>query len=213
MHRHQFALRASDTVRIQRFTYPLPDSIINLAQLGILDFHNNRLSGVLPKGIRSWKKLNDLNLANNQIGGTIPKEIVALSMLNFLDLSRNRFSGRVLTRFQNLKLNQLNLSYNRLPGELPHMLAKDMCRSSFIGNLACVMEGVRRRVYRNFQDANKAIDKSKWTLMSFHKLGFSEDEILNCLDEDNMIGRGSSGNVYKVVLSSAEVVGPFRVAR
>ncbi|BAT78817.1 hypothetical protein VIGAN_02155400, partial [Vigna angularis var. angularis] len=42
--------------------------------------------------------------------------------------------------------------------------------------------------------------------MSFHKLGFSEEEILNCLDEDNVIGSGSSGKVYKVVLTSGEVV-------
>ncbi|KAL2326942.1 hypothetical protein Fmac_020369 [Flemingia macrophylla] len=34
----------------------------------------------------------------------------------------------------------------------------------------------------------------------------SEDEILNLLDEDNVIGSGSSRKVYRVVLSSREVV-------
>ncbi|XP_047150291.1 receptor-like protein kinase HSL1 [Vigna umbellata] len=224
-----------------KFTGSLPDSIVNLGQLGILDFHNNRLSGELPKGIRSWKKLNDLNLANNEIGGTIPDEIGGLSVLNFLDISSNRFSGKVPHGLQNLKLNQLNLSYNRLTGELPPLLAKDMYRSSFLGNPGlcgdlkglCDGRGEAKNVgyvwllraifvvatlvflvgvvwfyfrYKNFQDAKRAIDKSKWTLMSFHKLGFSEDEILNCLDEDNVIGSGSSGKVYKVVLSSGEVV-------
>ncbi|KAG0489415.1 hypothetical protein HPP92_008226 [Vanilla planifolia] len=50
------------------------------------------------------------------------------------------------------------------------------------------------------------MDKSNWTLTSFHKLGFSEYEILDCVDEDNVIGRGASGKVYKAILSNGEAV-------
>ncbi|TKY71753.1 Receptor protein kinase HSL1 [Spatholobus suberectus] len=224
-----------------KFNGSLPGSIVNLGQLGTLDLHNNKLSGELPKGIQSWKKLNDLNLANNEIGGKIPDEIGSLFVLNFLDLSNNQFSGDVPLGLQNLKLNQLNLSYNRLSGRLPPLLAKDMYKASFIGNPGlcgdfkglCDGKGedkskgfvwILRTIfivatlvfvvgvvwfyfrYKNFRNAGKPVDKSKWTLMSFHKLGFSEDEILNCLDEDNVIGSGSSGKVYKVVLSSGEAV-------
>ncbi|XP_027931865.1 receptor-like protein kinase HSL1 [Vigna unguiculata] len=224
-----------------RLSGSLPGSIVNLGQLGTLDLHNNMLSGELPKGIQLWKKLNDLNLANNQIGGEIPDGIGSLAVLNFLDLSNNQFSGNVPKALQNLKLNQFNLSYNRLSGKLPLLLAKDMYRASFIGNpgLCGDFKGlcggkngdkgngfvwILRAIfivatlvfvigvvwfylrYRNFKNAERSVDKSKWTLMSFHKLGFSEDEILNCLDEDNVIGSGSSGKVYKVVLTSGEVV-------
>ncbi|XVF40436.1 hypothetical protein PTKIN_Ptkin01aG0113500 [Pterospermum kingtungense] len=59
--------------------------------------------------------------------------------------------------------------------------------------------------YRSYKKA-RDVDKSKWTLMSFHELGFNEYEILDCLDENNVIGRGFSGKVYKVVLSNGEVV-------
>ncbi|WVY94610.1 hypothetical protein V8G54_033698 [Vigna mungo] len=224
-----------------RLSGSLPGSIVNLGQLGTLDLHNNMLSGELPKEIQSWKKLNDLNLANNVIGGEIPDGIGSLTVMNFLDLSNNQFSGNVPTALQNLKLNQLNLSYNRLSGKLPPLLAKDMYRASFIGNpgLCGDFKGlcdgkngdkskgfvwILRAIfivatlvfvvgvvwfylrYKNFKNAERSVDKSKWTLMSFHKLGFSEDEILNCLDEDNVIGSGSSGKVYKVVLTSGEVV-------
>ena len=44
------------------------------------------------------------------------------------------------------------------------------------------------------------------TLTSFHKVGFGEDEILYCLDEDNLIGSGPSGKVYKAALSNREIV-------
>jgi hypothetical protein len=145
-----------------------------------------------------------------------------------------------------LKLNQLNLSYNQLSGELPPMFAKQMYENSFLGNpglcgdLAGLCNGkgeaksksyiwLLRTIfvlaalvfivgvvwfyvkYRNFKKAKRAIDKSKWTLMSFHKLGFSEHEILDCLDEDNLIGSGSSGKVYKVVLGNGEVVAVKRL--
>ncbi|XP_061341596.1 receptor-like protein kinase HSL1 [Gastrolobium bilobum] len=224
-----------------KFNGSLPESIGNLGQLGTLDLHNNKLTGELPKGIQSWKKLNELNLANNNIGGKIPNEIGSLSVLNFLDLSNNQFSGKIPLGLQNLKLNQLNLSYNRLSGDLPPLLAKDMYMASFLGNPGlcgdvkglCDVKGEKKSAgfvwllrtilvvatlvfaigvvwfyfkYRNLKSARRSIDKSKWTLMSFHKLGFGEDEILNCLDEDNVVGSGSSGKVYKVVLSSGEAV-------
>lgn len=225
-----------------KLTGSLPESILNLGQLGRLDLRSNDLSGELPSGIRHWKKLNELDLADNRLSGSIPAEIGGLSVLNYLDLSGNQFSGKVPAELQNLKLNQLNLSYNSLSGPLPPMFTKQMYKNSFLGNPGlcggemkglCNGGGEERNSgyvwllrsifilaglvfivgvgwfymkYKSFKNAKRAIDKSKWTLMSFHKLGFSEDEILDCLDEDNVIGTGASGKVYKVVLSSGDAV-------
>nr|GMD08089.1 receptor-like protein kinase HSL1 [Ipomoea batatas] len=54
--------------------------------------------------------------------------------------------------------------------------------------------------YMNFKKAKPVIDRSKWSLMLFHKLGFDEYYILDGHDEDNVIGCGLSRKVYKVVL-------------
>jgi hypothetical protein len=223
-----------------RFNGSLPGSIVNLKELGSLDLHGNALSGDLPDGVNSWKKMNELNLASNAFSGNIPDGIGGMSLLNYLDLSNNRLSGKIPIGLQNLKLNKLNLSNNRLSGGIPPLFAKEMYKSSFVGNPGlcgdieglCDGRGGGRGIgyawsmrsifalavfllifgvvwfyfkYRNFKKA-RAVDKSKWTLMSFHNLGFSEYEILDCLDEDNVIGSGSSGKVYKVVLSNGEAV-------
>ncbi|KAI4312217.1 hypothetical protein MLD38_037054 [Melastoma candidum] len=219
----------------------LPDSFVNLGQLVRLDLHNNDFSGFLPKGMGALKKLNELNLAHNRISGPVPGELGDLPVLNYLDLSENKFSGGVPDELQNLKLNQLNMSFNLLSGALPPMFSAEMYRKSFLGNpgLCSDIRGFcsnRSRMrsagyawmlrvifiltglvlilgggwfyikYKEYKEGKKAADKTKWTLMSFHKLGFSEDEILDCLDEDNVIGSGSSGKVYKVLVSSGEAV-------
>ncbi|KAM3285049.1 receptor-like protein kinase HSL1 [Capsicum chacoense] len=231
-----------------QFSGPLPASLVILGQLGRLDLHNNELTGKLPSGIHSLKKLNELNLANNDLSGEIPKEIGSLSVLNYLDLSGNQFSGKIPAELQNLKLNQLNLSNNDLSGDIPPVYAKEMYKSSFLGNagLCGDIEGLCEGTaegktagyvwllrllftlaglvfvvgvvwfywkYKNFKEAKRAIDKSKWTLMSFHKLGFNEYEILDALDEDNLIGSGSSGKVYKVVLSKGDTVAVKKILR
>ncbi|XP_052207067.1 receptor-like protein kinase HSL1 [Diospyros lotus] len=214
----------------------IPATIVNLVKLGRLNLRNNQLSGKIPLGIHSMKQLNDLNLANNDLSGEIPDEIGSFPVLNYLDLSQNLFSGKIPPSLQNLKLNLLNLSYNRLSGEIPPPFAKEIYRDSFLGNpglsgdlpglyprsenravlwllrsviaLAAMffLAGVVWSVWnlRNLRESKGGITIMKWR--SFHKLGFSEDEILDCLNEDDVIGAGSSGKVYKSVLRNGEVV-------
>ncbi|PPD75065.1 hypothetical protein GOBAR_DD27998 [Gossypium barbadense] len=160
-----------------KFNGALPKSIVNLDGLGILDLHGNELEGELPNGIDSLKKLNELNLANNKFSGKIPDGIGSLSVLNYLDLSDNQLTGRIPLTLQSLKLNQLNLSNNLLSGELPPLFDKDMYKNCFLGNPG---------LCGNYSGSCGGKDEDK------HK--------------DNVIGRGSSGKVYKVVLSSGEAV-------
>ncbi|XAR72603.1 Non-specific serine/threonine protein kinase, partial [Bertholletia excelsa] len=199
------------------FSEQIPPTIVKLVQIEKLDLHNNQLSGGIPEGIQSLKQLNDLNLASNNLSGEIPDSIGSLPVLNYLDLSENMFSGKIPPDLQNLKLNVLNLSYNHLSGDIPPLYAKSSFRDSFLGNpglsgtksqrylwilrsifilagLVFVV-GIAWFVFRlwNEKRKKKGVSMLKWR--SFHKLGFSEYEILDCLNEDNVIGSGSSGNV------------------
>ncbi|RCV30861.1 hypothetical protein SETIT_6G129800v2 [Setaria italica] len=209
------------------FSGPLPASLAEVSTLGRLDLRNNSLSGELPQGVRRWQKLTQLDLAGNHLTGPIPPELGELPVLNSLDLSDNELTGNVPVQLENLKLSLFNLSNNRLAGALPPLFAGAMYRDSFVGNPALCRgtcpSGRQSRAGRRGLDSGSCYTtywsqqsghgtepgggKARWALTSFHKVEFDEDDILGCLDEDNVVGMSASGKVYKAIFGrGGEVV-------
>ncbi|KAL4386476.1 hypothetical protein GQ457_09G002710 [Hibiscus cannabinus] len=194
----------------------LPSGIESLKKLNELNLAGNKFSGEIPDGIGSLSVLNYLDLSDNRLTGRIPFGLQNLR-LNQLNLSNNLLSGELPPLFDKDMYKNSFLGNPGLCGNFSVPCArrdedkhKDyvwLLRSIFVLAALVFVVGVVwfYLKYKNYKKA-KAIDKSKWTLMSFHKLGFSEYEILDCLDEDNVIGKGASGKVYKVVLSNGEAV-------
>ncbi|CAE5958736.1 unnamed protein product [Arabidopsis arenosa] len=196
-----------------KFSGSLPDSLMKLGELGTLDLHGNQFSGELTPGIKSWKKLNELNLADNEFSGKIPDEIGSLSVLNYLDLSGNMFLWQnpgFFAEFEAKPAESVGLCGSESEAKKRGYVW--LLRSIFVLAAMVFVAGVAWFYfkYRTFKKA-RAMERSKWTLMSFHKLGFSEHEILESLDEDNVIGAGASGKVYKVVLTNGETVAVKRL--
>lgn len=176
-----------------QFSGNIPDKIGQLSVLNYLDLSGNRFSGKIPVGLQNLR-LNQLNLSSNSLSGDIPpvyaKKVYINSFLGNPGLCgdiEGLCDGKNVTR---------NMGYIWL------------LRSIFVltGVVFIIGVGWFYFRYKNFENSKQTIDKSKWTLMSFHKLSFSEYEILGALDEDNVIGSGSSGKVYKVVLSNGDAV-------
>ncbi|XVF87428.1 hypothetical protein PTKIN_Ptkin18bG0119300 [Pterospermum kingtungense] len=190
----------------------LPSGIESLKKLNELNLANNEFTGKIPDELGSLSVLNYLDLSNNQLTGIVPFGLQNLK-LNQLNLSNNLLSGELPPLFDKEMYKNSFLGNPGLCGNFSGLCGgKDgdkhkgyvwLLRAIFILAALVLLVGVVWFYfkYRSYKKA-RAIDKSKWTLMSFHKLGFDEYEILDCLDEDNLIGRGSSGKVYKVVLSN-----------
>ncbi|KAD3068754.1 hypothetical protein R6Q59_017221 [Mikania micrantha] len=199
------------------FSGVIPTSINSLRKLNELNLANNKLSGNIPVKIGELSVLNYLDLSKNQFSGKIPVGLQNLR-LNQLNLSSNSLIGDIPPVYAKKMYINSFLGNPGLCGDIEGLcdgknVTKSMgyvwlLRSIFVltGSIFIIGAGWFYFQYRNIKNSKESVDKSKWTLMSFHKLSFSEYEILGALDEDNVIGSGASGKVYKVVLSNGDAV-------
>ncbi|KAL7145406.1 hypothetical protein ABFS83_07G081500 [Erythranthe nasuta] len=95
------------------FTGPIPDEVGSLRNLTVLHFSNNRLSGLIQNSLGMCISLEKLHLEGNLFEAQISHG------LSSLDLSQNNLSGTIPIFLGTLRLQQLNLSFNSLQGEVP----------------------------------------------------------------------------------------------
>ncbi|KZV57089.1 receptor-like protein kinase [Dorcoceras hygrometricum] len=101
------------------FTGSIPTEVGSLINLKDLDLSHNRLSGQMPTTLSRCIVLERLHVESNSLEGEIPGGLSALKGLQELDLSQNNLSGSIPTSIVDLNLISLNLSFNRLQGEVP----------------------------------------------------------------------------------------------
>ena len=90
-----------------------------MANLRVLDLHNNTLSGAIPAELGNLAKLYHLFLHDNTLSGAIPAELGDLAKLRVLHLANNALSGEIPTELGKLDLWDLKLHNNALSGEIP----------------------------------------------------------------------------------------------
>ncbi|CAL9116162.1 unnamed protein product [Musa textilis] len=197
----------------------LPQRILSWKKLSQLNLADNDISGGIPPELGDLPVLNYLDLSGNKLSGEIPMELQNLKLIEF-NLSNNQLSGGLPPLLATQTYQNSFLGNPGLCGELtgfcpsPRGVNPDrhvfvwLLRSVFILASLVLLTGAAwfYRRYRNLKKAALGMDNPKWKLTSFYKLGFSEEEILASLDEDNVIGSGASGQVYKVVLGNGETV-------
>ncbi|KAL7208921.1 hypothetical protein ACSBR1_030623 [Camellia fascicularis] len=100
-------------------TGSLPSQVGSLKNLGYMDVSYNKLSGPIPNTLSNCLSLEWLYLEANSFEGEIPQSLRMLRGLRELDLSHNNLSGKIPSYLGELQLDMLNLSFNRLHGEVP----------------------------------------------------------------------------------------------
>ncbi|XP_047969404.1 LRR receptor-like serine/threonine-protein kinase HSL2 [Salvia hispanica] len=219
----------------------LPSCITDLVKLQELHIQGNRLIGEIPKGVSSWGELTQLDLSENQFSGEIPAGLGDLPVLTFLNLSNNFLSGVIPEELTKLKLNEFNVSNNRLRGRVPLGFNKKFFLSSLMGNpdLCCpdlrplppcsrpkpvslvmivllsvlafvLVVSLVWLIYKTRKFIFGSRNRKPWKITSFQKIGFEEEQVLASLTDENLIGSGGSGQVYRVRLKSGQMVAAKR---
>ncbi|KAI3715893.1 hypothetical protein L6452_22882 [Arctium lappa] len=196
------------------FSGIIPESLGSCVSLSDVNLAGNSFSGEIPASLGSLPSLNSLNLSGNKLAGVIPASLSSLK-LSLIDLSNNMLIGRVpesllaeaydgsfagnpgLCADGRRDLRECSMG-SRKSGDL------DVAKYCFIAgalvlvlsSLACFLLVKSRRKDR------KAVSERgfSWDMKQFHVINIDEGEILRSLKQENLIGKGGSGNVYKVEL-------------
>ncbi|GLJ17335.1 hypothetical protein SUGI_0301000 [Cryptomeria japonica] len=205
------------------FEGSIPAEIGLCTSLVVINLAENHLNGLIPESLGSIQGLNSLNLSNNNLHGSIPNSLGTLQ-LSFLDFSNNHLSGPV----PNSLINAANSEgFSGNPGlcvKNPRSRNKELqtCKGSdptkesrkmifisgFIVGIAMLIVVIgliliRRKWWQNQEDFRDKRGSSCWKLKSFHKISFTEKDISEALlKEENVIGSGGSGKVYRVDLQN-----------
>ncbi|KAL5074030.1 hypothetical protein RYX36_013014 [Vicia faba] len=205
----------------------IPESLGSCNSLNDVDLSRNLLSDEIPSSLGLLPALNSLNFSSNELSGEIPERLGSLK-LSLFDLSHNRLSGEIP---QGLTIQAYNGSLAGNPGlcTLDGIGSFRRCSESggiskdvralvlcFTIGLVLVLSfvGVYLKLRRMKEKEVKgegrkygrerSLKEESWDVKSFHVMSFSEDEILDSIKQENLIGKGGSGNVYRVTLANGK---------
>ncbi|CAI0464199.1 unnamed protein product [Linum tenue] len=212
----------------------IPPHIGNLRKLNLLMLQGNKLNSSIPNSLSSLKSLNVLDLSNNLLTGTIPESLGELSATS-INFSNNLLSGPIPVI---LIKEGLVESFSGNPGlciPVPVTSSSNqmfpICsqRSSYkkkmnsiwvIGvSVAIIVVGILLLLKRRFSRERTVMEHDEtmstsffsYDVKSFHRISFDQRQIVESMVDKNIVGRGGSGTVYKIELSSGEVVAVKRL--
>ncbi|KAJ1437405.1 Serine/threonine-protein kinase, active site [Sesbania bispinosa] len=197
----------------------IPSSLGSCISLEWLHLQGNFFEGNIPSNLENLRGLQDIDLSHNNLSGKIPEFLGEFKVLMHLNLSYNDFEGNIPTNgifknatsfslYRNSKLcggvPELNLpactikkasSFGKFHG--PKVVILVVSTFVFVLFLSCFLT--------TFMVKRSRKKTSRATTTNDLELDISYLEIARCtggFSQDNLIGSGSFGSVYKGTLSS-----------
>ncbi|KAB2634992.1 receptor-like protein kinase HAIKU2 [Pyrus ussuriensis x Pyrus communis] len=194
----------------------MPESLGSCFGISEINLAHNYISGEIPSSLGSLHNLNSLNLSGNRLSNEIPATLSSLK-LSLLDLTNNQLIGRIP---EALSIQAFNESFDGNPGLCSQNMENvrscpfksgtssrpRIFLSSFIASVLVVLVLLCLFLLLKLRRSNldHPLKSNSWTMKPYHVLSFTEKEILDSVKAENLIGKGGSGNVYKVVLSDGK---------
>ncbi|KAK8606940.1 hypothetical protein V6N13_052692 [Hibiscus sabdariffa] len=210
------------------FSGPVAPEISKCKLLTFVDLSRNELSGEIPTEITGMRILNYLNLSRNHLIGSIPSSISSMQSLTSVDFSNNNLSGLVPSTGQFSYFNYTSFLGNPelcgpYLGPCKDGVAKGTHQGHVKGGLSAslklllvIMLLVCSILFAvaaiiKARSLKRASDSRAWKLTAFQRLDFTCDDVLDSLEEDNIIGKGGAGIVYKGVMPNGNQVAVKRL--
>ncbi|XP_015958788.1 leucine-rich repeat receptor-like serine/threonine-protein kinase BAM3 [Arachis duranensis] len=186
----------------------IPPEIGHCDHLTYLDMSQNNLSGSIPPLIANIRILNYLNLSRNHLNQSIPKSIGTMKSLTIADFSFNELSGKLPESGQFSFFNASSFAGNpqlcgsllNNPCNLSRMTSQQGKRSPdfklifALGLLICSLVFAVAAIIK--AKSFKKNGAGSWKMTAFQKLEFRVSDILECVKDGNVIGKGGAGIVY-----------------
>ncbi|KAL3535352.1 hypothetical protein ACH5RR_003813 [Cinchona calisaya] len=202
----------------------IPDTVCNLRSLRYLSLSNNSFQGSIPSSLGNLLSLEILDLSSNFLTGTIPRSLQNVQYLREINLSHNHLEGEVpsggvfanasyqsflgnsdlcgMPRLQ-IPVCSRNTSVHRSRSKYLVIKIVIPVTALMIVTAVLVPLWITRRQKRaksmNREDLSEIMTHQR---ISYHELQQATDDF----SASNLLGAGSSGSVYKGVLSDGNVV-------
>ncbi|XP_061372394.1 putative receptor-like protein kinase At3g47110 [Gastrolobium bilobum] len=173
----------------------IPQTLKNLRGLYDIDLSHNRLSGKIPEFLGEFKELKHLNLSFNDFEGEIPKNGIFMNSTAISLYGNSKLCGGVPElKFPACRSMKASLLRKLLAPKVAIPIASSL---AFILFLSCFLTF--------FPKVKKARKKTSISTNAKDlELQLSYSEIAKCtggFSQENLIGSGSFGSVYKGTLS------------
>ena len=204
---------------MNRLSGEIPTALETCLSLERLYLEGNSFEGAIPESLKTLRSLEDIDLSHNNLSGHIPKFLSKLLSLKHLNISYNNFEGEVpnegifanasaISIFGNDKLcggfKELHLS--TCSRKKHHFHGKLLTLGIIIPITSIIVFVLLLLYFFPTCSIIKNLREGALTTPSFEDWQFpiSYAELLestNGFSENNLIGLGSFGSVYKGVLS------------
>ncbi|CAI9090630.1 OLC1v1025445C2 [Oldenlandia corymbosa var. corymbosa] len=207
------------------FSGDIPRTIGDLENLQNLYLAHNQLEGHIPEAIGSMLSLEQLDLSYNFLSGSLPLSLEKLQDLTFFNVSFNNLRGKIPSQgpFINFTAESFISNQalcgasrfhvppcsNRPTQHRPSGINKHKILIILVVTISIVGTACLVFVYLKYKNKGKTTidDQESFSLFTHKRISYYELlQATNRYNQDNLLGTGSFGSVYKGVLKDGSVV-------